>query len=317
MLKKLIPSLLSLSLLASVEAAPVAGKITQTTEAQNKEIKKQKRDYKKYLIAAALVAAGAGTALALVNYAPNYCPTILKKCTPDWCIKKTAKIAYLTMEQPSIEAAIKTMPQEVKNKIEKLENLYNEMKQTHTELEPLITQINTYSTKLAKKINTIVSYNSISYKSINQYEFSEIIKQPRLHTKTQQSIAKKTRELKEEAVDCHRHMNNMNNQNSMWYQPTNKIQTQNNLTKMDKHFKALEEVIEQEEKLAATLSDNLYDYQTQLKKEKAQTHRLKQTYSDRFRKYKKLQGQEPNPFNNQELHVLIKTAEDELKALPS
>ena len=315
MLKKFIPALLTLALVASVQAAPVAEKITLETETQNKKMKKLNRDYKKYIIAAAIVAAGAGvaTALALVNYAPNYCPTALKTCTPDWCIKNSAKIAYLTMEQPFIEAAIKLTAEKAQKKKTKLLELYNKMQASHVDLQPLIKKINEDSTVLANNINGLGSpYCNLS--NINEYEFSKVIKKPWRHAETQQAIAKNTRKLQQEISDYQNEINEIDNN---FWNYNNKKHQQSQLDQIDTTFKDLQKIVEKQAKLADAFSDNLYEYHNQLKNEKVQIHRLEQTYSDRFRKYKKLQGQEPNPFNNHELHFLIKRTKEELKALPS
>lgn len=130
--------------------------ISDSEELAKIEAKKKRR--KRIIIAAAItatVAAVVGT-LAAVNFAPDYCPTFIRKCTPHQLIFNEVQNNYFSADQDLVQKDFTELTKE-KNTIISASKYAQDEEKLNKELEPINDQIVELNEKL-KSLDEDIAY---------------------------------------------------------------------------------------------------------------------------------------------------------------
>lgn len=134
MIKKLTQSLFVLMLITQqiqsdtiVQDDNAIEELSQPSDELDKINAKKKRRNKIIIATAVGAALAAGATLALVNFAPDHCPTVIRKYTPNWLILNSAQKQYYKAELEALNKELKDI-QNQQNTIQKHHN-YSEEEQ--------------------------------------------------------------------------------------------------------------------------------------------------------------------------------------------
>ena len=167
MFKKLIPAILTITLVTQPINCDdtainqdyetiIEQQETELEELAKIEAKKKRR--KKIIIATAItatVAAVVGT-LAVVNFAPDYCPTVIRKWTPHQLVFNDVQNRYYSEDQKFLQKAFTELTKE-KNAIISTSKYAQDKETLNKELEPINTQIAELNEKL-KNLDEDIAY---------------------------------------------------------------------------------------------------------------------------------------------------------------